>query len=228
MRAGCRRAYISNGRQFCARPRVAVHQAIEHPRPRRLADRRSDGRGRNIVRSFDVHTVIYDEALALRNRYAATMMLTPPASIDRREAVALIAATGGALALGGAGHSAPTPMESLPMTITCFIRYQIDPFQREAFRSYAAAWARIIPRCGGDLVGYFLPWEGTNDVAWGLIAFDSLADYEAYRVRLKAGPEARSNFDAATNKRLVLREERSFLEVVEGTFARRPLGLPTK
>src|SRR5436190_900990 len=53
--------------------------------------------------------------------------------------------------------------------ITCFIRYQIDPFQRAAFADYAATWGRIIPRCGGHLVGYFLPHEGTNDVAWGLL-----------------------------------------------------------
>ena len=76
------------------------------------------------------------------------------------------------------------------MTIACFIRYQIDPFQREEFRRYAESWGRIIPRCGGHLVGYFLPHEGTNDVAWGLIAFDSLASYETYRARLKSDPEA--------------------------------------
>ena len=64
------------------------------------------------------------------------------------------------------------------MGVTCFIRYQIDPFQQEGFRTYAENWARIIPRCGGHLVGYFLPHEGTNDVAWGLICFDSLAAYE--------------------------------------------------
>ena len=86
------------------------------------------------------------------------------------------------------------------MNITCFIRYQIDPFQRDAFREYAQAWARIIPRCGGDLVGYFLPHEGTNDVAWGLIAFDSLAAYEAYRARLKADPEGRENFAFAQSQ----------------------------
>ena len=71
------------------------------------------------------------------------------------------------------------------MAITCFIRYQIDPFQREAFRRYAEAWGRIIPRCGGHLLGYFLPHEGSNVEAWGLIAFDSLAAYETYRARLK-------------------------------------------
>jgi NIPSNAP len=60
--------------------------------------------------------------------------------------------------------------------ITCFIRYQIDPFQREAFRNYAENWSRIIPRCGGRLMGYFLPHEGTNDIAWGLVAFESLMD----------------------------------------------------
>jgi len=100
------------------------------------------------------------------------------------------------------------------MKITCFIRYQTDPFQREAFRLYAENWGRIIPRCGGDLIGYFLPWEGTNDVAWGLISFESLAGYEAYRARLKADPEARENFAMAQTKRFILREERSFVENV--------------
>ena len=77
------------------------------------------------------------------------------------------------------------------MAVTCVIRYQIDPFQREAFRQDAENWGRIIPRCGGHLIGYFLPHEGTNDVAWGLILFRSLAAYQAYRTRLKADPEAR-------------------------------------
>ena len=96
------------------------------------------------------------------------------------------------------------------MTITCFIRYEIDPFQREAFKQYAENWGRIIPRCGGHLVGYFLPHEGTNNIAWGLIAFDSLASYEAYRARLKSDPEARDNFTMAQSKRHILREERNF------------------
>src|SRR5881398_2286063 len=103
------------------------------------------------------------------------------------------------------------------MKMTCFIRYQIDPFQRDAFRAYAEAWGRIIPRCGGHLVGYFLPSEGTNDIAWGLIAFDSLAAYEAYRARLRADPEGRANFQFAQDRRLVLREERTWLETVDGT-----------
>jgi len=104
------------------------------------------------------------------------------------------------------------------MTITCFIRYQIDPFQRDEFKKYAENWGRIIPRCGGHLVGYFLPHEGTNDVAWGLIAFDSLASYETYRARLKSDPAARENFATAQTKQLILREERNFVEVVDGSF----------
>jgi hypothetical protein len=108
------------------------------------------------------------------------------------------------------------------MTITCVIRYQIDPFQRDAFKKYAENWGRIIPRCGGHLVGYFLPYEGTNDVAWGLIAFDSLASYERYKARLRSDKEARENLDTAQTKRFILREERNFVEVVDGTF-----GLPS-
>ena len=106
--------------------------------------------------------------------------------------------------------------------ITCIIRYQIDPFQRNEFQTYAENWGRIIPRCGGHLIGYFMPHEGTNDVAWGLIAFDSLAAYEAYRTRLKADPRARENFALAQSKRLILREERTFTEVVDETFGIRP------
>jgi hypothetical protein len=102
------------------------------------------------------------------------------------------------------------------MKVTCIIRYEIDPFQKEAFRQYAESWGRIIPRCGGDLIGYFLPYEGTNNVAWGLIAFDSLASYEAYRARLKSDPEAVENFTRAQTKHLILREERNFVEAVEG------------
>jgi len=105
------------------------------------------------------------------------------------------------------------------VNITCLIRYQIDPFQRDEFKRYAENWGRIIPRCGGHLIGYFLPHEGTNDVAWALIAFDSLASYETYRVRLKTDKEAQENFLMAHRKRIILREERSFVEAVEGTLS---------
>lgn len=103
------------------------------------------------------------------------------------------------------------------MAITCFIRYQIDPFQREAFRRYAETWGNIIPRCGGELLGYFLPLEGTSDVAWGLIGFDSLAAYERYRSALRQDAEGAANFQRALTERFILREERTWLEDVNGT-----------
>jgi len=103
------------------------------------------------------------------------------------------------------------------MPLTCLIRYQIDPFQRAEFQRYAEAWGRIIPRCGGDLIGYFLPLEGTNDIAWGLIGFDSLAAYERYRATLKADAEGRANFEFAQERRFILREERTWVEDVAGT-----------
>jgi hypothetical protein len=104
------------------------------------------------------------------------------------------------------------------MTITCFIRYEIDPFQRDAFKQYAENWGAIIPRCGGHLIGYFLPHEGTNNIAWGLISFASLAAYEAYRARLKSDAAGRENFALAQAGRFILNEQRSFVEVVDGTF----------
>src|SRR5262249_30635916 len=60
------------------------------------------------------------------------------------------------------------------MAITVFIRYQLDPFQCDAFEDYARRWLTIIPKCGGNLLGYWMPHEGTNTIAYGLISFDSL------------------------------------------------------
>lgn len=107
---------------------------------------------------------------------------------------------------------------SAAVSIVCIIRYEIDPYQRDAFREYAAHWGRIIPRCGGRLIGYFLPWQGTNYVGWGLIAFDGLASYETYQVRLRQDPEGRKNFAFAQARRFILKEERNFVEIVDGTF----------
>jgi hypothetical protein len=101
------------------------------------------------------------------------------------------------------------------MTVTCVIRYVIDPFQRDAFEAYARNWLTLIPACGGDLIGYFMPHEGTNDIALALISFDSLAAYEAYRASLKTDPGSRANFATAQRDRFILSEERTFLTPVE-------------
>ena len=100
------------------------------------------------------------------------------------------------------------------MNVICHIRYQIDPFQRAAFEEYARAWLQIIPACGGALIGYFLPHEGSNDIAHAMIGFDSLAAYEVYRARLRADAAGMANFEFAERKRFILREERTFLRPV--------------
>ena len=100
------------------------------------------------------------------------------------------------------------------MTITVFIRYQLDPFKRDAFEAYAKRWLTIIPRCGGDLLGYWMPHEGTNNIATALISFDSLAAYEAYRARLRTDDAAMANFQDAQARRFILSEERTFLTPV--------------
>lgn len=111
-------------------------------------------------------------------------------------------------------HSGLPLSHTARMAIACFIRYQIDPFQREAFAAYADEWRRIIPACGGRLAGYFLPHEGTNDIAWGIVECDSLTEYERYRIRLKQDPAAQANFARAAAQRFILREERTFTEIV--------------
>ena len=100
------------------------------------------------------------------------------------------------------------------MTITVFIRYQLDPFMRNDFEDYARRWLKLIPKCGGNVVGYWMPHEGTNTIAYGLISFESLAAYETYRERLKADSEGAANFSHAQQKRFILGEKRTFLRQV--------------
>jgi hypothetical protein len=100
------------------------------------------------------------------------------------------------------------------MKVVCHILYEIDPHRSAAFEEYARNWLTIIPACGGGLIGYFMPHEGTNNIAHAAIGFDSLAAYECYRARLRQDPAGRANFDFAERERLILREERTFLRPV--------------
>jgi hypothetical protein len=106
-------------------------------------------------------------------------------------------------------------MTEVPMTVTVFIRYQIDPFKRAQFEQYARRWLSIIPKAGGDVLGYWMPHEGTNNIAFGLISFENLAAYESYRARLRADSEGVANFSFAEEHKLILAEERTFLRKVE-------------
>jgi len=108
------------------------------------------------------------------------------------------------------------------MTITCFIEYKINPYKLAEFEQYAQNWGEIIPHCGGDLLGYFLPHEGSNDTAYGLISFNSLKDYEEYRTRLKTDKAGKDNFVFAQQEQFIIEEKRSFLKVVANTYKKAP------
>ncbi|MEO3997600.1 NIPSNAP family protein [Mesorhizobium sp. CAU 1732] len=107
------------------------------------------------------------------------------------------------------------------MPITCFIRYEIDPFQRNAFGEYARNWGQAIPRCGADLIGYFEPHEGSATTAYGVYSIENLAAYEAYRARLAADPLGKANYEFAREKRFIHREDRIFLKLASGPHAPR-------
>ncbi|WFU09762.1 NIPSNAP family protein [Rhizobium sp. CB3090] len=98
--------------------------------------------------------------------------------------------------------------------ITCFIRYEIDPFKKGAFAEYARAWGQVIPRNGADLIGYFAPHEGSATTAYGVYNIESLAAYEAYRARLAADPLGKANYDFSQRERFIIKEDRIFLKNV--------------
>ncbi|MEZ0168277.1 NIPSNAP family protein [Microvirga sp. TS319] len=105
--------------------------------------------------------------------------------------------------------------------ITCFIRYEIDPFKVGAFDEYARNWGQAIPRCGADLIGYYSPHEGSSTVAYGVYNIESLADYEAYRERLRNDPLGRANYEFAKKEQFIRREDRIFLRLASAPYADR-------
>ena len=139
--------------------------------------------------------------------------------VERRTVMAIVVKTLVMAAMAPLAWIAPASAKPKSkgnaMNVVCQIRYQLDPYKRAQFEEYSKVWLKVIPECGGDLLGYFMPHEGTNDVAFAMIGFDSLAAYEAYRAKLKVVPESVANFNFAEREKFILREERVFLRPVK-------------
>lgn len=103
--------------------------------------------------------------------------------------------------------------------ITCFIRYELDPYKLPAFDEYARNWGQVIPRCGANLIGYFAPHEGSATTAYGVYTVESLAAYEAYRARLREDPVGRENYAFSQREQFIRHEDRLFLRLASTPHA---------
>ena len=97
--------------------------------------------------------------------------------------------------------------------ITVCIRYTLDIHKLADFERYAKAWPEPIGRCGGTLVGYYLPTKiaGPTNFALALIDFPNLAAYERYRELLMKDTGAKANVELADNSGCILLEDRTVL-----------------
>jgi hypothetical protein len=100
--------------------------------------------------------------------------------------------------------------------VTCYIRYVIDPYKRKEFETYARMWIPLVAKYGGRHHGYFLPWEGPNNIAVALFSFASLSDYEEYRNRIGSDSQCQEAVDYARETRCIVSYERSFMRPVFG------------
>jgi hypothetical protein len=100
--------------------------------------------------------------------------------------------------------------------ITMCIRYTLDIHKLKDFEKYARNWPEPIRRCGGNLLGYFLPTKlaGPTNIALALIDFPDLAAYEQYREALLRDSESAANVAAVDASQAILIEDRSFLRRV--------------
>jgi hypothetical protein len=105
--------------------------------------------------------------------------------------------------------------------ITLSIRYTLDPSKLADFAAYAETLQKPLTRCGGSLVGYYLPTKlaGPTNIALALIDFPSLAAYEQYRERLASDPEASECLRRIERAGSILVEDRTILRRVPDAAA---------
>ena len=104
--------------------------------------------------------------------------------------------------------------------ITCFIRYEIDPFGKaRRTRLTPQPGARSSRAAARELIGYFAPHEGSATTAYAAYNVESLAAYEAYRARLAADAKARENFEFARTHAFIRSEDRIFLRLASAPHA---------
>jgi len=98
--------------------------------------------------------------------------------------------------------------------ITCYVKYEIDPYKLEDFEKYAKMWIPLVNKFGGHHNGYFLPSEGANNIALALFTFSSLAKYEQYRKDSLHDNDCIAAYKFAEDTKCILRYERNFLRPV--------------
>ncbi|WP_072682132.1 NIPSNAP family protein [Arcobacter sp. LA11] len=98
--------------------------------------------------------------------------------------------------------------------ITCYLNYKIEPKKIKEFEHYAKLWIPLVDKFGGTHHGYFLPSEGTNNVALALFTFSSLSKYEEYRNASFKDEECIKAFEYAEETDCIISYERSFFRPV--------------
>jgi NIPSNAP. len=98
--------------------------------------------------------------------------------------------------------------------ITCYLQYTIDPYKVQEFEIYAKKWIPLVNEYGGIHHGYFLPHEGSNNIATALFSFKSLAAYENYRTESQSDDRCKEAYTYAQIHKFILSYKRSFMRPV--------------
>lgn len=120
--------------------------------------------------------------------------------------------------------------QSRPESLTCLVRYELDPERIADFEAYARYWIRLIERHGGKHHGYFisreapdgsklsfpgLGREGPGNVAIALFTFPSDEAYASYRRTVRADPDCARAEDLLRRSACVRSYERNFVRAVQ-------------
>ncbi|BBO92802.1 NIPSNAP family protein [Desulfosarcina ovata] len=96
--------------------------------------------------------------------------------------------------------------------ITCYLRYEIDPYKIDQFEEYAKMWIPLVNKFEGTHHGYWLPYEGANNIAIALFSFQSLKAYEEYRMKIAQDGDCQKAFKFKEETRCIKSIERSFMK----------------
>lgn len=98
--------------------------------------------------------------------------------------------------------------------ITCYLKYTIDPYKVEEFTKYGKMWIPLVNEMGGNHHGYFVPYEGANNIGYALFSFPSLSEYETYRNKIHHDDRCINALKYAKETGCIFSFERSFVKPI--------------
>lgn len=99
--------------------------------------------------------------------------------------------------------------------LTYHEKYMFNPAQLPFFEIYIRRWMSIVNRWGAIHHGYFMPAVINNNIAYCLLSFESVRDFESFHYYTEGNKLCIKLARQAASLGFIVSRERNFMDIVE-------------